>query len=80
MKTLQTNNDSVFAQLDVTADHRKLQLASKRISNADFSCMGKYEYIDLDFKTSKRYNGVEFRIYYYGKADLYFDHIRLIEK
>lgn len=81
IKTIQNNKDSAFALLDVTADYGKIQLASKKLSKIDFTTIeNNYEYIDLDFTTSKRYNGVEFRIYFYGNADLYFDHIKLIEK
>jgi hypothetical protein len=80
IKTIQNNKDSAFALLDATADYGKITLASKKISKLDFSTVGNYQYIDLDFITSKRYNGVEFRIYYYGNAELYFDHIKLIEK
>jgi hypothetical protein len=80
IKTVQNNNDSAIALLDVTANYGNIQFVSKKISKNDFSTSGKYEPIDLDFTTSKRYNGIEFRIYFYGNADLYFDHIELIEK
>jgi len=73
-------NDDIFALLDVSAERGKIQLATKKISKNDFISVGKYEYIELEFKPTKRYSNIEFRIYYYGNADLYFDHVKLIEK
>jgi hypothetical protein len=73
-------NDDIFALLDVTAEWGQNQLAAKKISKNDFISVGKYEYIELEFETTKRYSNIEFRILYYGNADLYFDHVKLIEK
>ncbi len=72
-------NDNPIALLDVAADWGTTKLAEKTISKDDFP-INEYSYIDLDFKTSKGYNNIEFRIYYYGNADLYFDRIVLNEK
>lgn len=71
-------SDDAIALLDVTADWGTVQLAGKRINKKDFFS-DEFNYIKLDFNTSRRYNNVEFRIYYYGNADLYFDHVELTE-
>lgn len=72
-------NDNPIAKLDVVADWGTTKLAEMEIDKDDVSS-GEYAYIDLDFKTLKRYSNVEFRIYYYGNADLYFDQVFLKEK
>ncbi len=79
LKTVPKNDDAI-ALLDVSAERGQIQLATKKISKNDFISIGKYEYIELEFKTTKRYSNIEFRIYYYGNADLFFDHIKLMEK
>ncbi len=79
MKATKFKNDYPFAVLDVAADFGTTQFIVKKISKSDFNG-NNYKYIDLDFSTKKRYNNVEFRIYYYGNADIYFDHIELKEK
>lgn len=72
-------NDNPIAKLDVVADWGTTKLAEMDINKEDFQGSA-YSDIHLDFKTSKRYNNVEFRIYYYGNADLYFEKILLKEK
>lgn len=71
--------DHPIAHLDVVADWGTTTLAEMDINKEDFQGSA-YSDIHLDFKTSKRYNNVEFRIYYYGNADLYFEKILLKEK
>ncbi len=80
VKTDPIINDDTIALLEITADAGMTKLVSKKISLSDFNSPGEYEYIDLEFKTSKGYNNIESRIYYYGNADLFFEHIKLIEK
>ena len=72
-------NDSSFAILDVAADWGNTILATKKISKKDFKSLTDYNSIDLNFKTTKRYAHIEFRIYYPGDVDLCFDHLNLIE-
>lgn len=72
-------NDNPIALLDVVDDWGATKLAEIKIDREDFP-INDYTYIDLDFKTSKRYNNIEFRIYYYGNANLCFDQIVLKEK
>ncbi len=72
-------NANPIALLDVVADWGTTKLAEIKIYKEDFP-INDYTYIDLDFETSKRYNNIEFRIYYYGNANLYFDQIVLKEK
>lgn len=80
LKTSARINDGTIALLEITADYGKTQLVSKKISRSDFNTPGEYEYIDLEFNTSKWYNNIESRIIYYGNNDLFFEHVRLIEK
>ncbi len=79
MKASHSKNDNSIALLDVSVDGGRTQLSSKKINKTELTG-NIYKYFDLDFKTTKRYIGMEFRIYYYGNADLYFDHLELIEK
>jgi len=72
-------SDNSLAVFDVSTDWGKKQLSSMKISRSDFHEMN-YNYIDLNFVTTKRYTNIEFRIFYYGYADLYFDHLELNEK
>jgi hypothetical protein len=72
-------NSSPIALLDVVTNSGTTKLAEKEIGRNDFLPNG-YSNITLDFKTSKRYNNIEFRIYNLGNANLYFDHIVLKEK
>jgi hypothetical protein len=67
-----------IALLEVTADGGPVLLASKKIFKNDF-VKGEYDYIGLHFVTAKRYNDIEFKIYYYGDADLFFDQLKLME-
>jgi len=72
-------NNNPIALLNVMADWGKTKLAEIIIDKNDFP-INDYSYIDINFKTSKRYNNIEFRMYYYGNANLYFDHIILKEE
>ena len=73
-------NEHFFALLEVTANWGQNQIVSKKIAYADIVSAGSFENFDLDFSTTKRLQFVEFRIYYYGNADLYLDNISLSEQ
>jgi len=79
MKSTNLKNDNPIAKIDVSVDWGKNILASRKITKTELN-NNIYTNCDLNFNTTKRYNGVEFRIYYYGNADLFFDHLELIEK
>jgi hypothetical protein len=79
IKVNNPQNENSIALLDVSANWGNNQLANKRITKTDLTD-NSYNYFDLYFKTTQRVNGVEFRIYYYGNANLYFDHLELLEK
>jgi hypothetical protein len=68
-----------FALLDVVADYGTVQLHKGKIDRTIFTD-GNFRYADLNFETKKRYSNLEFRIYFYGHADLYFSHVELKEK
>jgi hypothetical protein len=71
--------DNPVALIDVTADYGIIKLAEKTLVHTDFSEDG-FHYSDLDFETTQRYDNLEFRIYYYGNADICFSHVELKEK
>jgi len=72
-------HDQAIAKLEVTADNGTTLLASRKLTMDDFNTDG-YISVDVDFHTATRINHVEFRICYYGHADLYFTHAVLMEK
>jgi hypothetical protein len=78
LKALHAGTNNPVALLDVTSGWGAVQLAAKKITKHDFAS-DDFQYIALPFKTTERHTSVEFRIYNYGQADLYFDHIELIE-
>lgn len=71
--------DDAIALLDVSANYGQIQLASKSISKDDFATEDKFQEITLEFTTNQRYSNVEFRIFYLGNADLFFDSIQVTE-
>ena len=73
------SDSTILCSLDVAADWGQTELITKTISKSDFKSTGKYEYIDLEFNTTRRYPNIELRIFYYGNASLYFDHVKLVE-
>lgn len=79
LKASNFNNDKPIAMLDVSCDLGEIKLAETKITKTDFIDTN-FTSIKLDFKTTKRVKNLEFRIYYYGNADLYFDHVELTEK
>jgi hypothetical protein len=70
--------DKAIALLDVAVDGQTV-LATREINKNDFET-SNFTNIDLNFETRKRAVYTEFRILYHGNANLYFDHIELIEK
>jgi hypothetical protein len=79
LKTINIQNQNPIALLDVSAEWGNYILASKKITTED-TADSNYKYFDLDFTCTRRYTNVECRIIYYGNADLYFDHIEIMEK
>jgi hypothetical protein len=73
-------NENPIAFIDVAADCGQTQLATKKLFINDFLSSSKYQKIELNFSATKRYNNAEFRLYYYGNANIYFEHIVLSEK
>ena len=71
--------ENPVALLDVTADYGRIQLAAKTLDYTNVSD-DSFRYIDLDFETTERCHHLEFRIYYFGNADICFSHVELKEK
>lgn len=65
--------------LDITANNGEKILAKRYISPADFKLHEDYETIELKFTSNEHLANVEFRIYYFGGVNLYFDSIKLEE-
>ncbi len=72
-------NNNPIAMIDVVANGGITKLAEQTINKNNFTSEG-YINIDLEFTTSKRYNSIEFRIYYNGNANLYFNQVEIHEK
>ncbi len=73
------SGNNPFIKIDVSANAGKLKLAEKKFSKADL----KNETLtnpSLDFTTRKRMRKVEFRVYYYGNADVRVEGVRLRER
>ncbi len=79
VRATEFSSQNPVALLDVTADYGMIILEAKEINQTCFSDTG-FRYIDLNFETFKRYRNLEFRIFNYGNADLYFSHVKLKEK
>ncbi|MGZ4056229.1 MAG: hypothetical protein ACXVDZ_09570 [Bacteroidia bacterium] len=78
LKATNITNDTI-AELSVAANWGGTILAKRILTKKDFSD-DKYQSIDLNFKTEKRLNDLEFRILYYKDANLYFNKINVKEK
>lgn len=79
LKTSGITLNRPIALLEVTAERGTVLLASRKIFKNDF-VTSEYNYIGLHFVTAKRYNDIEFKIYYYGDSDLFFHQLKLMEK
>ena len=71
---LSTDN---LAYLDVAAEYGSKTLGSKTIRASDFEQAKKYQDFDIPVELDAEYKGVEFRILYLGKADLWFDKVTI---
>lgn len=78
LKASDFKTDKPIAVVEVTADNGETPLAHKEISKKDFA---DSDFIDLALavKTEKRYRNVEFRVYFYGRANLWFHHVHIRE-
>lgn len=79
IKVSNFRNSNPIALLDVVAEQGAKKLAETKIDSHNFPS-DEYSDIVLNFKTPVRYNHLEFRVYYYGNADLFFNQIVLKEK
>lgn len=73
-----TGNKAI-AKFDVTTDYGSSVLISKELKSEDWPQIENGSF-DVEFSCSKRVRNVEFRILYYGNADLIIDKLELIEK
>ena len=79
MESSDISDSTIICSLDVAADWGQTELITRTLSKSDFKSTGKYKYIVLEFNTTKRYTNLEFRVFYFGNASLYFDHVKLVE-
>ena len=75
MKASENLSTGRLAFLDISADYGKTILGSRMILPADFGRINAYQDFDVPLELTKRYDGIEFRILYLGKADLSFDRV-----
>ncbi len=78
VKATRFENLNTIARLDVASDWGTKIHVEQNISKKDFISDSNI-CVKLRFETKKRYDYLEFRIYYYGNADLYFDRVVLVE-
>jgi hypothetical protein len=70
--------DQNIALIDVSSDAVGFVPVYKFIKGQDFNKIGEYQNFELKFNKSNE-GYLEFRIYYYGNADLYFDEVDLFK-
>ena len=63
--------------MDIVSDYGKNTIASKKIDPGINSLNESLEKTTLSFSLEQKTENVEFRIYYYGEADLTFSHIAI---
>ena len=75
LKVSKNNENIAFALIDITSNYGKKKLAKKILKYSDFEKIDTFENIRLDFFTEEYLKNVEFRIYYYGKVDFWFESV-----
>jgi len=65
-----------WAIIDAAAAEGSAVLASRRLSRQDFTIMGKYQDLELEFHNPAR-QALEFRVYFTDQADLWVDRIEI---
>ena len=65
------------AILDVCGNYGKKILAQRTLRFCDFGAADHYEYFEMLVPIDQAYEGVEFRIFYLGKGQLWFDRIEM---
>jgi len=72
-------NDKNIGYIEVKADKHQKSIAQKELRISDFKS-GEYQDINLNFHSKDNLNGVEFRLYSNGFADIYLDNISINQK
>jgi hypothetical protein len=78
LKVKGNSSSSSVCELDISENFGKEVIASRRLTTLDFPQKDHYEEFDLGIDCPDQTRGVEFRIFYYGNTDLYFDHVNLL--
>lgn len=73
-ENLSTNPAAV---LEVSADYGNKILTTKTIRWSDFQKKHHFETFGMEVEIPKNYNGIEFRIMYLGRHDLWFDQVEM---
>jgi hypothetical protein len=78
LKVKENSSSELLAELDVSSDFGKKVIVSRKLIGSDFHEKEHYEAFDLSFEFTRQFEGVELRIFYSGKTDLYFDRVNLL--
>jgi hypothetical protein len=69
-----------IATIDVSFNHGDSVIVSKDLTESEFIVPDNYNLFELRFKTKKIIRDVEFRVHYWGKESLWFDHAEINQK
>jgi hypothetical protein len=67
------------ANIDVALNAGLTVLTNKFLTPSDFTMAGQYEPFELNFKLDNDTDKIEFRIYYTGSTELWYDYLELVE-
>jgi hypothetical protein len=79
LKVKENPSGSSVCELDVSGNFGKDVLVSKQIKRTDFAKANSYSIFELSFEIQFPTEGIEFRIFYTGTIDLFFEKTELIE-
>jgi hypothetical protein len=79
LKVKENSSGSSVCELDASGNFGKDVLVSKEIKRTDFAKANSYSIFELSFEIQFPTEGIEFRIFYTGTIDLFFEKTELIE-
>jgi hypothetical protein len=77
LRVKKKSSSAELAELDVSSDFGKNVLVSRKLTCSDFNDQDQYQAIDLNVELQHPSEGIEFRIFYTGNAELYFNRVDL---
>jgi hypothetical protein len=79
LKSKENSSAASVCELDVSGNFGKEVVCSREIKETDFTETNYYSIFELSFDIPKPTEGIEFRIFYKGTNDLFFEKTELIE-